>query len=118
MKQIIRELKRQAAGEKLEPEQLKGLIRAGYVYRNGDEHLLTDMGRDALAQPWPKRRDVEIAAAIGARPIPLPLQTTAGSSAAAHYLLPLRPFVEARNDRSCPSLCWRYGSARIALSRS
>jgi hypothetical protein len=31
-------------------EQLKGLIRAGYVYRNGDEHLLTDMGRDALAQ--------------------------------------------------------------------
>jgi hypothetical protein len=51
MKQIIRALKRQAAGEKLEPEQLKGLIRAGYVYRNGDEHLLTDMGRDALAQP-------------------------------------------------------------------
>jgi hypothetical protein len=41
----------QAAGEKLEPEQLKGLIRAGYVYRNGDEHLLTGMGRDALAQP-------------------------------------------------------------------
>jgi hypothetical protein len=30
MTQIIRELKRQAAGEKL-PEQLKGLIRAGYV---------------------------------------------------------------------------------------
>jgi hypothetical protein len=51
VKQIIRELRRQAAGEKLEPEQLKGLIRAGYVYRNGDEHLLTDMGRDALAQP-------------------------------------------------------------------
>jgi hypothetical protein len=51
MKQIIRELKRQVAGEKLEPEQLKGLIRAGYVYRNGDEHLLTDLGHDALAQP-------------------------------------------------------------------
>jgi hypothetical protein len=51
MKQIIRELKRQAAGEKLEPEQLKGLIRAGYVYRNGDEHHLTDTGRHALAQP-------------------------------------------------------------------
>jgi hypothetical protein len=51
MKQIIRELKRQAAGEKLEPEQIKGLIRAGYVYRDGDKHLLTDMGRDALAQP-------------------------------------------------------------------
>jgi hypothetical protein len=51
MKQIIRELKRQVAGEKLEPEQLKGLIRAGYVYRNGDEHLLTDKGHEALAQP-------------------------------------------------------------------
>jgi hypothetical protein len=50
MNQIIRELKRQAAGEKLAPEQLRGLIRAGYVYRNGDEHLLTDKGRDALAQ--------------------------------------------------------------------
>jgi hypothetical protein len=49
MKQIIRGLKRQAAGEKLELEQLKGLIRAGYLYRNGDEHL-PDMGRDALAQ--------------------------------------------------------------------
>jgi hypothetical protein len=48
MKQIIRELKRQVAGEKLEPEQLKGLIRAGYVYRND---LLTDQGRQALAQP-------------------------------------------------------------------
>jgi hypothetical protein len=44
MNQIIRELKRQAAGEKL------ALIRAGYVYRNGDEHFLTDQGRDALAQ--------------------------------------------------------------------
>jgi hypothetical protein len=50
MKQIIRELKRQAAGAKLEPEQLKGLIRAGYVYRNGEEHLLTGMGREALTQ--------------------------------------------------------------------
>ena len=50
VKQIIRELKRQAAGEKLEPEQLKGLIRGGYVYRNGDEHHPTDMGRHALAQ--------------------------------------------------------------------
>ena len=51
MNQIIRELKRLFAGERLEPEQLRGLIRAGYVYRNGDEHLLTDKGRDALAQP-------------------------------------------------------------------
>jgi hypothetical protein len=51
MKQIVRELKRYVAGEKLEPEQLRALIRAGYVYRNGDEHLLTDMGREALAQP-------------------------------------------------------------------
>jgi hypothetical protein len=40
MNQIIRELKRLVAGEKLEPEQLRGLIRAGYVYRNDDEHLL------------------------------------------------------------------------------
>jgi hypothetical protein len=51
MNQIIRELKRLFAGEELEPEQLRGLIRAGYVYRNGDEHLLTDKGRDTLAQP-------------------------------------------------------------------
>jgi hypothetical protein len=50
MNQIIRDLKRQAAGEKLATEQLKGLIRAGYVYRNGDEHFLTDEGRDALAK--------------------------------------------------------------------
>jgi hypothetical protein len=50
MNQIIRELKRQFAGEKLEPEQLKGLIRAGYVCRNGDAHLLTEKGPDALAQ--------------------------------------------------------------------
>jgi hypothetical protein len=50
MNQIIRELRRQAAGEKLAPEQLKALIRAAYVYRNGDEHFLTDKGRDALAQ--------------------------------------------------------------------
>jgi hypothetical protein len=59
MKQVIRELKRQSAGEKLAPEQLKGLIRAGYVYRNGDEHVLTDKGRDALAQPgvYPRETD-------------------------------------------------------------
>jgi hypothetical protein len=40
-----------SAGEKLEPEQLRALIRASYVYRNGDEHLLTGKGHDALAQP-------------------------------------------------------------------
>jgi hypothetical protein len=50
MTEVIRELKRQVAGEKLAPEQLKGLIRAGYLYRNGDEYLLTDKGREALAQ--------------------------------------------------------------------
>jgi Txe/YoeB family toxin of Txe-Axe toxin-antitoxin module len=50
MNQIIRELKRQAAGEKLTPEQLKGLIRAVYIYRIGDEHHLTTQGREALAQ--------------------------------------------------------------------
>jgi ribosomal protein S19E (S16A) len=50
MNQIIRELKRQSAGEKLAPEQFKALIRAGYVHRHGDGHFLTDKGRDALAQ--------------------------------------------------------------------
>jgi hypothetical protein len=50
MDQIIRELKRQFAGERLTPEQLKGLIRAGYVYRNGEEHYLTPEGRAALAR--------------------------------------------------------------------
>ena len=49
MEQIIRELKRQIAGEKLTPEQLKGLIRADYIYRSGDEHHLTARGRAALA---------------------------------------------------------------------
>jgi hypothetical protein len=64
MKQMIRELKRQVAGEQLEPEQLKGLIRAGYIYRNGDEHLLTGMGHDALAQPgvYPRGEPVPEAA--------------------------------------------------------
>jgi hypothetical protein len=59
MNQVIRELKRQFAGETLAPEQLKGLIRAGYVYRNGDEHVITDKGRDALAQPgvYPREAD-------------------------------------------------------------
>jgi hypothetical protein len=50
MNHIIRELKRLFAGERLELEQLKALIRAGYVYRNGDEHFLTDKGRDVLAK--------------------------------------------------------------------
>jgi hypothetical protein len=53
LKRFIRELRRQASGEKLDPEQLKGLIRAGYVYRNGDEHLPTSQGREALAHPEP-----------------------------------------------------------------
>jgi hypothetical protein len=51
MIEIISELKRKVAGEKLEPEQLKELIRGGYVYRNGDEHQLTDLGREVLAEP-------------------------------------------------------------------
>jgi hypothetical protein len=50
MQQIIGDLKRQAAGQKLEPEQLKALIRAGYVYRIDDEHHLTTRGREALYQ--------------------------------------------------------------------
>jgi hypothetical protein len=45
MDQIIRELKRQLAGEKLTPEELKGLIRADYIYRSGDDHHLTARGR-------------------------------------------------------------------------
>jgi hypothetical protein len=49
MNQIIRELKRLSVGEKLAPEQLKGLIGAGYVYQIGYEPL-TDEGRDALAR--------------------------------------------------------------------
>jgi hypothetical protein len=48
--EVIRELERQFAGEALAPEQLKGLIRAGYIYRNGNEYGLTDKGRDALAR--------------------------------------------------------------------
>jgi hypothetical protein len=51
MDQIMRELVRQVAGNALEPEQLQGLIRAGYVYRNDEDHILTDKGRDALARP-------------------------------------------------------------------
>jgi hypothetical protein len=50
MDQITRELVRQVAGDALAPEQLRGLIRAGYVYRNGEDHILTDKGRDALAR--------------------------------------------------------------------
>jgi len=71
MKQIIRELKRQAAGEKLEPEQLEGLIRAGYVYRNDDEHLLTDQGRQALARPgvYPGAETTARMKSPGGRPI-------------------------------------------------
>jgi hypothetical protein len=50
MNQILRELKRQVAGDALAPEQLQGLIRAGYVYRNGDDHILTDKGREVLTR--------------------------------------------------------------------
>ena len=49
MEQIIRDLERLLAGEKLTPVQLKGLIRADYIYRSGDEHHLTARGREALA---------------------------------------------------------------------
>jgi hypothetical protein len=48
MNQIIRELKRQAAGEKLAPEQLKGLIRAGYVYRTA----MSTSSPTRAATPW------------------------------------------------------------------
>jgi hypothetical protein len=49
MNQIIRELKRQAVGEKLAPEQPKGLIRAGYVYWNGDRAENGDRAGDGDA---------------------------------------------------------------------
>jgi predicted transcriptional regulator len=49
MDQIMRELVRKFNGGALAPEQIQGLIRAGYVYRNGEDHILTDKGRDALA---------------------------------------------------------------------
>jgi hypothetical protein len=48
--QIMRELVRMVAGAALAPDQLQGLIRAGYVYRNEEDHILTDKGRDALAR--------------------------------------------------------------------
>jgi hypothetical protein len=47
MGQITRELVRRVAGNALAPEQLR---RAGYVYRHGEDHILTDKGRDALAR--------------------------------------------------------------------
>jgi hypothetical protein len=50
MDQIMRELVRHVTGGALGPEQLQGLIRAGYVYRNDEDHILTDNGRDALAR--------------------------------------------------------------------
>jgi hypothetical protein len=50
MDQIMRELVRHVGGGALAPEQLKGLIRAGYVYRIGEDHIITDKGRDALTR--------------------------------------------------------------------
>jgi hypothetical protein len=50
MDQIMRELVRHVTGGALGPEQLQGLIRAGYVHRNDEDHILTDKGRDALAR--------------------------------------------------------------------
>jgi hypothetical protein len=50
MDQIMRELVRQVAGAALAPEQLQGLIRAGYIYRNDEDYILTDKGRNALAR--------------------------------------------------------------------
>jgi hypothetical protein len=50
MDQIMRELVRHVTGGALAPVQLRGLVRAGYVYRNDDDHILTDKGRDALTR--------------------------------------------------------------------
>jgi hypothetical protein len=72
MKQMIRKLKRQVAGENLKPEQLKGMIRAVACTR-----MAMSTSHPAwAAMPWSsqvftrvakvaKRRDVEIVAAIG-----------------------------------------------------
>jgi hypothetical protein len=50
MDQIMRELVRKVTGGALAPEQIRGLIRAGYVYRHGEDQILTDKGRDVLAR--------------------------------------------------------------------
>jgi hypothetical protein len=50
MDQIMRELVRKVTGGALAPEQIQGLIRAGYVYRHGEDHILTDKGCDVLAR--------------------------------------------------------------------
>jgi hypothetical protein len=47
MDQIMRELVLHVGGGALAPVQLQGLIRAGYVYRIGEDHIITDKGRDA-----------------------------------------------------------------------
>jgi hypothetical protein len=44
MDQIMRELVRHVAGGALAPVQLQGLIRAGYVYRIGEDHIVTYRG--------------------------------------------------------------------------
>jgi hypothetical protein len=113
MKQMIRKLKRQVAGENLKPEQLKGMIRAVACTR-----MAMSTSHPAwAAMPWSSqvftrvakvaKRDVEIVAAfecgprLAANPASL---TDCCSNAAAHYLLPLRPFVEAQNSAPTPSL--------------
>jgi hypothetical protein len=104
MNQIIRELKRQAAGEKLAPEQLKGLIRAGYVYRNGDEHLLTDKGRDALAQ-----FGVQAGGHISGGASKSLGPSAAGGAAASHQPASREP----RNLRApCGSCCPAWSAAK------
>ena len=50
MNQIIRELKRQAAGEKLAPEQLKGLIRAG----TSTGMAMSITSRPRVTRLWPR----------------------------------------------------------------
>jgi hypothetical protein len=93
VKQIIRELKRQAAGDTLEPEQLKGLIRAGYVYRNDDEHLLTDQGRQALAQPGVHPGHIRERANGRLTPLPLPAPQSRTSCTRARNLIPAKPLL-------------------------
>jgi hypothetical protein len=103
MNQIIRELKRQAAGEKLAPEQLQGLIRAGYVYRNGDEHFLTDKGRDALAQAGVQPGDSTLADDHPAAQEAHANRCVSGDKDRSPAPWPVAAPLASRKRRSCPT---------------
>jgi hypothetical protein len=89
MNQIIRELKRQVVGEKLEPEELKGLIRAGYVYRNGDGRRSRNSRgprAPALIRPSvpPSGRPPSLTATVISRSLAISASLCAGFPGASH----------------------------------